>query len=70
MTDYNPVELCCSQVLDSLLGLLSTSELVGALGSILANDENEVVRHALISFRVLIMLLRFGYKFLTRFSDV
>lgn len=43
VTDYNPVELCCSQVLDSLLGLLSTSELVGALGSVLANDENEVV---------------------------
>lgn len=50
MTNYNAVESCCSKVLTSLLSLLSTSELVGALRSILASDENEVVGHALISF--------------------
>lgn len=56
MTDYNAVESCCSKVLTSLLSLLSTSELVGALRSILESDENEVVGYALISFRVLICL--------------
>ena len=42
MTDFNAVESWCSKVLTSLLGLLSTSELVGALRSILESDENEV----------------------------
>lgn len=69
MTDYRAVESCCSQVLESSLGLLSTSELVGALRSILANDEDEVVGHALVNFYVLI-LLRSVCKFLTRFSNV
>lgn len=69
MTEHNAVESCCSQVLDSLLALLSTSELIGTLRRILANDENEVLGYPLISVRVLI-LLRFFCTFLIRFSNV
>lgn len=68
-TDYDTVELYCSQVLDSLLALLSISELVGALQNILANDDDEVVAHALISVHIL-MLLRFVFKFFTHSSNV